>query len=362
MIHSIYQNTRTVELEITTYCNAACPQCPRNIYGGATIDGLPLISWTLSQLQSILDQKFIKQLDLIYFCGTYGDPMMNKELVSMCQWIKSVNPNINIGIHTNGGVGKLDTYRQLASLVKFIAFGIDGLADTNHLYRRNTKWQAIMENAQEFISAGGRAMWDFIVFEHNQHQVESAQQLSQQLGFAEFNVKKTGRFFNKNHQLVDKIDVQDNLGCTEYEIRPPSDSRYLNQSYDTIKHTNIDEYVKTTAIDCYWLKKHIIYIGAEGYVFPCGFLHDRLYGVEAQQNPDYAKIFKMMDDIGGSKMANAFHTKLEHIVDGAWFQKIQKSWNGDRLERCAMMCGEKIHIIGEQNVNITYKNVKTQPA
>ena len=349
-----YSGIKHVEIEISTYCNAACPQCPRNIYGGKTIDNLPLINWSLEQLQSVLPEQFVKQLEMVYFCGTYGDPLMNNQLTDMCSWLKTVNPCLNIGVHTNGGVGRAETYKSLAKTADFIAFGIDGLEDTNHLYRRNTKWDTIISNAQTFVDAGGHAVWDFIVFLHNQHQVEQARELSAQLGFKEFNVKKTGRFFNKNHELVDYIDVLDQDGNKEYELRPPT-GEHLNTAYAVIKQTDIADYVKNTNISCYFTKHNQLYIGADGNVFICGLLHDRMYGVEAEKSKDRSKILQMMDDVGGKNYVNVFCTSLESIVDGPWFEKIMQSWNADRLDRCAIYCGDSIRLLKDQNTDITYK-------
>jgi MoaA/NifB/PqqE/SkfB family radical SAM enzyme len=345
-----FSSIRNIELEISTYCNAACPQCPRNNYGGKTIENLPLINWKLEQLISVLDTDFVKQLELIYFCGTYGDPLMNPDLTKMCAWLMSVNPNLKIGIHTNGGVGSKKTYEELATLVDFVAFGIDGLEDTNHLYRRNTNWHTIIKNAKTYIDAGGKAVWDFIVFKHNQHQVDQAQQLSISLGFSDFNIKKTGRFFNKNHQLVDKIDVLDYNGNKEYELKPP-DNKYLNTSYESIKKIDLLNYIKTTKIECYWMKNYKLYIGADGNVFPCGFLHDRLYGIEAENNSDHLKILNMMDSVD----TNVFKKSLKDIVDGEWFARIKRSWENDRLERCAIFCGDNINLLKDQNKQIMYK-------
>ena len=345
-----FDTIRNIEIEISTHCNAACPQCPRNNYGGKTIENLPLINWNLAQFKTVLDIDFVKQLELIYFCGTYGDPLMNADLPKMCEWLMQVNPALKIGIHTNGGVGRTQTYEQLAKLVDFIAFGIDGLSDTNHLYRKNTNWDSIIGNADTFIKSGGKAVWDFIVFRHNQHQVDQARELSLSLGFAEFNVKKTGRFFNKNHQLVNKIDVLDHKGNKEYELLPP-DNEYLNTSYSAIKHTDLSEYVKNTKIECYWMKNYKLYIGADGNVFPCGFLHDRIYGIEAESNSDHVKILKMMDGAD----TNVFKKNLKDIVNGQWFDRIRKSWENDRLERCAIMCGSNINLLKDQNTQIKYK-------
>ena len=63
-----------------------------------------------------------------------------------------------------------------------------------------------MQSAQAFINAGGRAEWDFLVFRHNEHQVESARKLAKEMGFAKFYVRKTGRFKKsgpaRNHREI----------------------------------------------------------------------------------------------------------------------------------------------------------------
>lgn len=352
-----YSTIKLIELEISTYCNAACPQCPRNNYGGLTIDDLPLINWTLDQLKTILEPSFIQQLKMVYFCGTYGDPLMNPNLVEMCRWLKEVNPKLDIGIHTNGGVGSEKTFTDLAKMVKFIAFGIDGLEDTNHIYRKNTKWKKIISNCESFIKAGGYAIWDYIVFRHNQHQVYDAGELSTKLGFKKFNIKKTGRFFNRKHQLVDYCNVLDNKGNIEYTIEPPSDETYINNAYKTIKITNMKKYTQSTQISCYWMNNNMLMIGADGNVFPCGLLQDRLYGNEARFTVDHHKIKKLMSEVGGDIATNVFHNSIKNIVNGPWFKKIKESWhNENRLERCAIYCGDGINLLRQQNLSIDYTN------
>ena len=74
-------------------------------------------------------------------------------------------------------------------------FGIDGLEDTNHIYRQGTVFKQIIRNVKAFIQAGGRAQWDFIVFKHNEHQVEKAGELSKKLGFEIFSIKRSNRFY-----------------------------------------------------------------------------------------------------------------------------------------------------------------------
>lgn len=273
----------------------------------------------------------------------------------MCQWLKNINKNLRLGIHTNGSLGRTETYKDLAKTVDFIAFGIDGLEDTNHLYRKNTDWNTIISNAKTFINHGGIAYWDFIVFRHNEHQVDAAKELSHTIGFREFNVKKTARFFNKEHKLIQNLHVLDSKLRKTYKIELPLNEMYLNKNYNVVKEVDLPEYVKNTKISCYYQKSNEIYIGADGYVFPCGWLHDRLYGIESARTGDRVQIYELMNQAGGLDSANCFKTPLKNIVNGSWFSVIQDSWNNNKLERCVMMCGDKINLIKEQNESIRYK-------
>lgn len=54
-------------------------------------------------------------------------------------------------------------------------FSIDSLKDTNSIYRVDSQWNKLMENASAYLKFGAKARWDFLVFKHNEHQVEQAQ-------------------------------------------------------------------------------------------------------------------------------------------------------------------------------------------
>lgn len=350
--------TESLQLEISSYCNAACPQCPRNIQGGATVPNLPLTNWSVDQFEHVIDQFVGANLSMIYFCGTYGDPLMNPHIIKMCELIRKKFSQCRIGIHTNGGLQHHALYKQLAKVADFCAFGIDGLEDTNHLYRRKVSWSKLIENAQAFIDSGGYAIWDFIVFEHNQHQVESAKQISIDLGFKEFNVKKTSRFISRRHEISSVLDVYDREKNIEYQIKVPTDDTYINKGYQKISKSSqktFQTYLNETAINCNSCRIKEIYIGSEGLVFPCGWLHDRLYCEDARQHKDHATLQKLFAHIGGTDKANIFHNRLQEIVDRTWFPLIEKQWKTNSIERCALMCGSNYNIIGDQNQEIDYK-------
>lgn len=353
----MYDVVKKLEIELTTLCNAACPQCPRNIYGGRTVDGLPLTSWSIEQFKTSFPVGFLQKLDLVYFCGTYGEPLANKDIVEISKYIKSVSPGCRLGAHTNGGIKMPDLYTELAHSIDFLAFGIDGLEDTNHLYRRNVNFKRVIENAKAFIGAGGEANWDYIVFRHNQHQVEEAKRMSRQLGFKNFNVKRTVRFFNKAHKVVDSVDVQNDRGEYQYTIYPPTRDEYVNKNYQSLRDIDPTDFFSNTCVNCFAKKNKSIYVSAEGLVFPCGWLSDRMYGIEAIQTRDYHEIRKMIRSVD-SKHVNCMKSDIEKVLRGSWFEMIQQSWTSPkRLTRCSVHCGDKVNMIGEQNKDISYRDV-----
>ena len=344
---------KLLEVELTGHCNAACPQCIRNIYGGKTSSDVPLDSWNIDKFKQHIPKKMLRSIQTLYFCGTYGDPLACKDIVKIAKYARETAPNLTIGIHTNGGLRSPYIFRQLAPYVTFIAFGIDGLEDTNHLYRRNVRFDKVMQNARAFIQAGGTAYWDFIVFKHNQHQVELARATSKELGFKKFNYKKTSRFFNKKHELVDSLDVQDEQGNYEYTIRPPTNTEYYNETLDNWRGIDIKKFTKQTTIKCQACKDGAITIGCEGSVNICGWIYDRFYGYESSKTSDRARLKSIQNNIG-IEQTNIFETPLQQILDGPWFRSIAETWDSDnKLERCAVMCG-KINLIGGQNQEVDY--------
>jgi hypothetical protein len=69
-------------------------------------------------------------------------------------------------------------------------------------------------------------------------------------------------------------------------------------------------------------------VSADGMIFPCGWLHDRLFGPEVESTSDHMMMKTMLSRIGGSLQANCQYRDLEVIVNGKWFRLISQSWGG----------------------------------
>lgn len=314
-----FEDIKSVHLEVTSKCQAKCPMCPRNMQGGKTNPMLLLEEITLEQFKEWFPTSFIKQLDKLFMCGNYGDPIVAKDTLEIFEYLRNNNKSMILHMHTNGSGRNQKWWKSLAELQVQTIFGIDGLENTHSKYRINTKWNKIIENAKAFIDCGGRARWDMIVFKHNEHQVEDCRILSESLGFAEFTVKHTSRFRDG------KLNVLNEQGKTIDILYPTTKS---HQMIDKIKRAK-EETLPT--IYCKVKKENQIYVGANGNVTPCCWTDLEFDVPVATSRIDY------LDVIG--HWPNLKNSTLKEIFDSGYFDEIEKTWTTCGLKACSKQCG-----------------------
>lgn len=355
------------QLEITTYCNAACPQCPRNLNGFGINPYMPLTHLPRAVIDSAFTKNICQHLRQVFFCGSYGDPIMHPEFLDILRDFRSKNPTLWLYVHTNGGVHDTDYWQQVAEIMAGhgqIDFGIDGLEDTLHLYRRNVKYNKVIENAQAFISAGGRAQWNFIVFRHNEHQVDTVQELGKQMGFHNVLIRKTGRFLN--HSTLEEMDAWP-VARGEYVLEVPTNPEFKNRSMMFLprlrqEYTNLKEYFDTTPIRCDALQGHKVAVNAEGVVLPCNFFNHNLYdarfrdgslpGASEYHQPNGRNQVRDFLLRYGLDNLNIHNNSLEGIFENPFWDDLVSSFtDSTRLFECAFTCGEKFTKVWDQGGN-----------
>ncbi len=349
---------KVVHLEITSKCNASCPMCLRNVCGGVVNPQLPLAELTLSDIKIVFPVDFVKQLDRIYYCGNYGDPVSAQDTIESLRYFKEQNPALQLSIFSNGSARSPAWWAEVARWTSNVHFAIDGLADTNHLYRRGTHFETIMRNSKAFIEAGGQAIWDFIVFRHNEHQIEEAQALASQLGFKKFNLKKTGRFFsNTRSEVKSHQAVLDRHGNIEYYLEMPLHPKLQNQALVkeeilVAKYGHLEKYLDQAEIECKVDAEKSVYVSAEGFVFPCCWTANQMYPWYSA--PKSSQIWKIIDSLsGGLEEISALQRSIQGIVEGDFFRKIEESWalpstKAGKLKACAKTCGKEFDPFREQ--------------
>jgi MoaA/NifB/PqqE/SkfB family radical SAM enzyme len=229
---------QVLHIEPTDVCQAACSLCARETDPNFNKSNKHHLR--IEHIQQHFSDRIISKLDKMFMCGNYGDPAAGYYTMDIYNYFRKINPEITLGMNTNGAVQSTFFWHALGKLFNkpddFCVFSIDGLEDTNQVYRKNVNWEKLMSNAQAFIAAGGSAHWDMLVYKHNQHQVDTCEQLARDMGFKWFRAKVSKRGF------TDRLEFP--MGWQQ-----PA--------------------VKQGPIKCHVLEEKSMYIDAQGRVSPC---------------------------------------------------------------------------------------------
>jgi len=353
------EDIRKIHLEITQKCQASCPMCDRNQNGGILNPHINLDELTLEDCKNIFEPKFIKQLSTMYMCGNLGDPIIAEDTLEVFDYFRTHNDKIWLSMNTNAGARDEKWWKELAKVYGkngAVIFSVDGLEDTNHVYRQGVNWQIVDRSVRSFISAGGRARWDFLIFEHNQHQVDIARQLSEDIGFEKFVAKKTGRFMTANTYAKEKHQAVNRKGEKTAEIKKPEE-QYQNaalKKQDAIiaKYGSMDNYYDAAPIICKVKDEGNLFITAEGLALPCCWTGGRMYKWW-NKDPKIEQIWKFIDEAGGKDAISAKKHGLSRVFDTGIFDNIAASWQKNsiqegKLKVCSMKCGAEFDPFAEQ--------------
>jgi MoaA/NifB/PqqE/SkfB family radical SAM enzyme len=88
-----FSELKTLHIELTSRCQASCPMCARNYHSGQENKNLPLDEISVDDFKSIVNAEVLAQIEYIYFCGNYGDPIISNNLLEIVSYCKSQKEN-----------------------------------------------------------------------------------------------------------------------------------------------------------------------------------------------------------------------------------------------------------------------------
>jgi MoaA/NifB/PqqE/SkfB family radical SAM enzyme len=339
MIYS-YKEIRHLHLEISSLCNAECPLCPRNLHGYPFNNGYTERNLTLDEVKTIFRPEFLSQLNRYEINGNFGDIVMNPEAVDIIAYFRQHNKEALITVSTNGSARDQNFWAGLAELDCRVSFCIDGLEDTHSLYRKNTRYDIVLKNAQTFIAAGGQAVWSMLEFDHNRHQIEQARAISTGLGFVEFrlieqqsNPRINSPVFDRNGNLLHVIGQPETI---DFQLIYARRTDPKPRTIDLRCVTNEPAY----PISCEVKTLKSVYVTSEGEVYPCCYIgfSPKTFG----RNTFHEIINYQTKNI--MRNNNALEYSLEECIK--WFDQVESSWQqpnfeSGRLLMCNHTCGVK---------------------
>lgn len=342
-----YRNISSVHIELSTKCNAACPGCARFIMNSPIVDeNLVQTEITFENFKKWFPKEILPQILNWIICGNLGDPLACKDIYKILEYI-CTNTRSNIQINTNGGLGSKLLYSKIGKLFfqtpelkRVITFSIDGLEDTNHIYRRNVKWNKVWENLMSYVDTGAKAHWDFLQFKHNVHQVEKAREIANQYGINfilknPFGVDGTAMpVYDKNLKFEYSVEHAFN---NKFDPYIPASPDYIAPFPIPIKNKGSINCMSKRSENLLGEEKTIIeiYVDVLGRVMPCCFVGNRMF---IRHMSDAVQVQEIQKSIGNKNNLN--HFSLKEILENKILDVYSKSWNNKKILICWNQCGK----------------------
>jgi len=173
-----------IELELTSACNAKCPLCMRTVLMERN-QPVQIDNYTIKEIET-----YFKDMDLkgatIKFCGVLGDPIACRDLYAITEYfiiekdVKIIEVSTNAGLKTKEFWSKFGQISKVSGKKLEVHFAIDGL--TRNDYRVGVDLKKVWNNVNAYLDAGGSGVWQYIVFDYNEHELEDAKKLSKKKG------------------------------------------------------------------------------------------------------------------------------------------------------------------------------------
>jgi radical SAM protein with 4Fe4S-binding SPASM domain len=167
-------------------CQLACPGCPQSnplfkIQTRGQLMSMRVFEQILSDLGNYLYR--------IQFYD-YGEPFLNKQLLKMI----SLATEYNIGsqVSTNFSFPfRDDFYREIVeSGLEHLIIALDGMtSDSYSRFRVNGKYELVQRGLRQIVDWKRRLRsrfplveWQFIIFDHNRHEIDSVRAMAREIG------------------------------------------------------------------------------------------------------------------------------------------------------------------------------------
>ena len=310
---------RDLHLELTSRCTLACPRCQRT----ADPEQLVLGDLPLEVVHRELTRAQFPEVAFVNLCGNYGDPIYHPQFHEMLRLFKA--QGFKVRIETNGSYRTPAWWATTATILQRgdrLTFSIDGLEDTNPVYRVNARWPDIMAAV---AAMRGRAwlIWKMIVFRHNQHQVDAARELAGELGFDEFRLVRSNRFGTRwaGAGGIDPLEPDQNW---------VSDRKQVARAVD---RSCVDEVTITPRC----AKGENIFVSSEGYLLPCCYSH--IFMRQTLTAPDRHGPHDRWFERNREHFNLNRRAAAEILADPVWLE-LRRSWGDGTAPRvCYRQCG-----------------------
>ena len=273
----------SITIEPTTACNLGCPECPSGLKKFTRPEG------NLKQdfYQKVIDQTYKKSYYLNFYFQ--GEPFINPDFLEMVKYAD--DKKMYTATSTNAHfLNEANAQKTIESGLSRLTISIDGTTqETYESYRKNGSLEKVIAGTKNIIkwkkelkSNTPYIIFQFLVVKPNEHQIEDAKKLADELGVDEIRFKTAQLYdFKHGNNLMPSIEKY---------------SRYKKKADGTYR-------LKNRMLNECWRMWSSCVITWDGKVVPCCFDKDATHQLgEIEQTP--------LKEIWKSKPYNDFRKAL----------------------------------------------------
>jgi radical SAM protein with 4Fe4S-binding SPASM domain len=278
-------------IDICNACNLRCPLCATGVGALGRTQG----SMSFEEYRAIFDK--VKRDALVVSLYNHGEPFLNKDVFDIIEYTAQNNVGSQVSSNFNWPM-LIDPRDIVNSGLEYVTVSLDGVSQESYeKYRVGGEIAQVIDNMRGLLAArealGSRTPfveWQFIVFQHNEHEMDEARELAEKWGvdLLRFVAPGVPPEMMDDPELRAKWMPRDPL----FSERNPEEAADRGYVYDRT---------------CFYLYRSMaIYYG--GGVTPCCFSHD--------QKDDFGNIHE---------------------------QSVAEIWNNDRYRSARMLFQRKRH-------------------
>jgi radical SAM protein with 4Fe4S-binding SPASM domain len=170
-------------VDVCNVCNLRCPLCPT---GNTTIARRQAML-SLDQYKDVFDR--IKEYALVVSFYNHGEPLLNPDVFSIIEHTHRSRVGTNISSNFNWPQ-PVDINDFIRSGLDYVTVSLDGVTqEAYQKYRVRGDIAEVFDNLRRLISAKKALKsktpfveWQFIVFKHNEHEMDQARKLASEIG------------------------------------------------------------------------------------------------------------------------------------------------------------------------------------
>ncbi|MFH1202400.1 MAG: radical SAM protein [Candidatus Omnitrophota bacterium] len=178
-------------IDPTNFCTLRCPFCPTGQGRGSRTRGM--LSW--DNFKKVMDElgQYLIHID---FCN-WGEPLLNKDIYKMVRHAKEYSIDTKIDSNLNYFSEKEAEDMIVSGLDKLIV-SLDGATpETYSKYRIGGNFDKVLahiklllKKRKELGKTNPYISWQFLVFKHNEHEIEEVQRIGKDIGVDHVGITK----------------------------------------------------------------------------------------------------------------------------------------------------------------------------